>query len=376
MLSPRFSHTPNLQYYAPLPSIDYLLPHLSALICPPASTGATVCNQDLIQLATACSLDLSYDAISSSLIVSSYHAPQAWSETLPSSDVEIGILSTAANPTDKSHELTLSGLLTTPPDTPQRTRFSFPSRHHKVPSTFRTSFDQPTGLHPTLRLTFSDTPSAPQPSCKLHIALTLPSPLFLDRYAFRDSLFLSSHNLTALHSISGATDLEAPEWLVPQWGSSALFEVAEGVRGATVPLHLRYLKPADGGYRNATVGVPQVFWACHAEEGTKFGVNPFDRKGVGEGSFGERTGFWWLSPEGNGPEGGIGEETGAESGSGRESGLMMNVSVPVLDTSAVTAPWIDSVTMAVVTMGFAWIVWRLVRHIRASEMEVESRKER
>lgn len=286
-----------------------------------------------------------------------------WTESIsapPEARVEVGVLRPERNPTNESpHELTFGGHLTvlenpsTETPTKKPTFFSFPSRHHYLGprQTFETTFDKPTGLHPTLRLIFpTRAPTAPQPACRIHAYLTLPSTLFLDRYAFRDNLTLKSHNLTALHALSGATDLEAPEWLVPTWGSAALFELAPNSTSATIPLHLRYLKPAPGGYTNVSVPVPTVFWACHAEEGTKFATNPFDRTSVGyDALFGVRTAFYHVQP------------TKGAQDYGREGSLLRDVTVPVLDTAAPMYPYIEPVTMLLVFAGFVWIAWRAMR---------------
>ena len=68
----------------------------------------------------------------------------------------------------------------------------------------------------------------PSTTCALHTYLTLPSPLFADKYQLStsDPIFLGSHNLVSLRSISGETDLEAPDYLVEKWGSNLLLELA------------------------------------------------------------------------------------------------------------------------------------------------------
>jgi hypothetical protein len=178
------------------------------------------------------------------------------------------------------------------------TLFSFPSRHHSLPAssqlTYRASFAQPTGLHPILTLSFSTTPKAPFPDCALHTYLTLPSPVFLDRYAFADAVFLRAHNLRALRSFTGEGDLEAPEWTTDAWGSAALLELAipenspseeKGARGfqATIPLHARYLPPQRDASRAALpLPVPPVFWSCASRASdARLRAAPFDRRVLG-----------------------------------------------------------------------------------------------
>jgi hypothetical protein len=193
--------------------------------------------------------------------------------------------------------------------------FSFPARHHPLSSsesTFQTAFNTPAGLHPSLKVNITHSApltNAPKPSCALHTYLTLPSTLFIDRYPLSDSLFLRSHNLRALHALSGATDLEAPDYLTTAWGSAALFEIDTSdaeLKGSkdftfTIPLHMRYLPPVNGtkGLREVPVPDPVVFWACPAEEYGKFPSSPFDRTNLGyEGLFGPKTMFYHFTPEG------------------------------------------------------------------------------
>ena len=108
------------------------------------------------------------------------------------------------------------------------------------------------------------------------------------------------------------------------------------------PLHLRYLSPAEGGYTDIEVPYPAVFWACAAEEGTKFPNNPFEKVNLGyDGLFGPRTVFWHVEPR---------PETG--------SSLTNTIKVPVLDTDK--AEWVSGGTGLAVLLGFAWIVWKLI----------------
>jgi hypothetical protein len=171
-------------------------------------------------------------------------------------------------------------------------------------------FKQPTGLHPILTLDFSSYPKSPHPSCALQTYLTLPSYLFVDKYPFSDHLFLQSHNLRALHAISGETDLEAPEWTTPAWGSAILLEIARPQTSeapnrakpfaVTIPLHLRYLSPGNTSHILTPVPWPIVFYSCPAESGSKFAAAPFDRVNLGfEGLFGTNTLFYPVPPEKN-----------------------------------------------------------------------------
>jgi hypothetical protein len=201
-------------------------------------------------------------------------------------------------------------------------------------------------------------PAPPDATCALHTYLTLPSWIFGDKYQLSttDPLFLSSHNLAALRAVAGETDLEAPDWFVSRWGSNWLLEIATPLHpdtnpeewNATIPLHLRYLPPSDSGYRSAAVPWPIVFWACTAEDGTKMGVNPFDRVNLGwEGLFGPRTMFYQLHPAP--PEG--------------KDRLVEELEVPVLrlreDGGFFRSRTIELGTVVVVGLGLLWVLWKL-----------------
>lgn len=208
----------------------------------------------------------------------------------------------------------------------------------------------------------------PEKTCKLHTHLTLPSYLFIDKYQFTDPLFLFSKNLKSLRSIAGATDLEAPNWVIPQWGSAALFELAipsasqreEASEGKgdqweiSIPLHLRYLPATNSSHARVPVPWPVLFWACRAEEGTKMSVNPFDRLHLGyEGLFGPKTRFMHVPPIENG------------NGSGR---LVEWIDVPVLDLRKTA--WVEWGTMGVVLvafLGLSWVLFAGRKYVRKEE---------
>lgn len=237
------------------------------------------------------------------------------------------------------------------------------------PLTYITSLNRPTGLHPTLTLTF---PTAhltpPDPTCKLHTHLTLPSALFIDKYQFNDPLFLASKNLVALRSIAGATDLEAPDWVVPQWGSAALFELASrpgssedpevngrGDWNISIPLHLRYLPASNATHASIGIPWPVVFWACRADEGEKMSANPFDRRHLGyEALFGPKTRFMHVEP--------------APS----VARLVEVLDVPVLDTRQTA--WVESGTVGIVVLAFLGLCWMLFG--RSARRNVEEGKKK
>lgn len=215
------------------------------------------------------------------------------------------------------------------------------------------------------REALKEPPSRADETCALNAYLTLPSSVFGDKYQLSttDPLFLKSHKMTALRAVAGETDLEAPDWSVSQWGSNWLLELASPSKSdqnladwnVTVPLHLRYLRPSESGYRSTSVPWPVVFWACAAEGGTKMGTNPFDRENLGwDGLFGPRTMFYQLHPS-----------------PGREDGaLVEKLEVPVLTLNESEGIFgsrvIELGTVAAITLGFLWVLWKLGLVARSS----------
>ena len=235
------------------------------------------------------------------------------------------------------------------------------------PSTYTASFLEPTGLHPQLRLTISSsvpqTTSHPE-SCALHAYLTLPSTLFPDKYQLANPVLLKDLNIRAVRSISGYTDLEAPDYAVKPWGSSMLLELeslnaplesmdpSSGTEwNVDIPLHLRYLAPSSGNHGIAETSIPWpvVFWACAADEGSKMATSPFDRANLGyDGLFGTHTMFYHLKPKVN-------------ITNGVRPGLVEKLPVPVLDSGW---KWMDNgmvqaATGLVVLLGWLWVLWKL-----------------
>jgi hypothetical protein len=151
-----------------------------------------------------------------------------------------------------------------------------------------------------------------------------------------------------MHAISGATDLEAPEWVVPTWGSAALFELAtpnleqsSEKFEATFPLHLRYLPPFNASTILTPVPWPTVFWACPAEKGSKYNTSPFDRTNLGyDGLFGTNTLFYHVPP------------------SQEVSRIVETLSVPVLDLQKATS--VEMGTIITVLGGTLWVLYILL----------------
>lgn len=365
----RFSHSTAYQYFQPLESLSPFITYAKTTICPsvsPTDPKDSPCAARVDSLATASTLDISYDTISHALKATASwpHADQALSiTTTPSADthrVEVGVLTAGDDyPNLEPHEIGMAGVLTVlgQDKKPSATMFSFPARHRRIEGgAFTTSLAGPTGLHPVLRMQMNAKASTPPPptgeggECALHAYFTLPRTLFADKYQLADELFLGSKNLSALRYMSQPVDLEAPEYVMDQWGSAVLLELSppttrlqEPSWTAEVPLHLRYLAPSSGGYASIEVPYPVVFWACTTEEGTKFPASPFERVNLGyDGLFGPRTVFWHVKPQ-------------PVKAGGR---LTTRIRAPVLDTDK--AGWVSAGTAAAVMLGFGWIVWKLL----------------
>ncbi|TAQ85885.1 hypothetical protein B7494_g5797 [Chlorociboria aeruginascens] len=355
--SERFSLSAASQYYQPLSSLADLVEYLKHKVCKNSQTDCLARVSSLLQ---ASSIDIDFDTISHALTLTAFWEFQTWdldlTNTTPNERLEVGIL--APENAIETEELALGGFLTIVGDDtkPSPTLFSFPSRHHPLSSTFKSTLLLPTGLHPTLQLEItSNTPPMDDRSCSMHAHLTLPRSIFADKYQFRDSLFLASKNLSALHYITSPVDLEAPEYAISQWGSSVLLELAppspptNSKFTTEIPLHLRYLAPRNGtsGLTNLELPYPVVFWACTAVEGSKFPMNPFDRINLGyEGLFGPRTMFYHVSPD-----------------AGRKR-LVNEIAMPVADLDK--SQYVEIGTAAVVAVGFLWVLWCLVGVFRRS----------
>ncbi len=157
------------------------------------------------------------------------------------------------------------------------------------------------------------------------------------------------------------------------WGSAVLLElsppsVTQGQDEAwtsQIPLHLRYLLPnkGKGGQVDLEIPYPVLFWACTADEGSKFPINPFDRVNLGyDGLFGPRTLFYHLSP--SSPASGHAGEAGEAGKVGGDGRLVNKLSVPVLDLDK--SGYVESATAAGVLVGFLWVCWCLFRTWRAT----------
>ena len=392
ILSTRFSSSASTQFYTILPSLHQLVAKLQATVCRPSDT---ICTHSIALLNLANYLDIDFDSISQTVTLSPYWSkpPETllnpvedsvtyneWAlqiDSSPNDKIEVGVLKSSETPTEKP-QIHMEGYIAAVGDDEKLkpTMFFAPSRHHrslfsqKTAQKYSVTFDHPTGLHPTMRIRFPSASHVQQPEdrpqdsvCGLHTYATLPSVIFADEYAFPttdvDPLFTAAHNIQTLRSFSGERDLEVPDYVVKQWGSALLIELAtpnktqasqEGSWDITIPLHLRYLDPTEHGQQSVDIPWPIVFWACTADDGTKFNVNPFDRINLGyDGLFGPRTMFYHLQPI---PTNG--------------TRLIERIEVPVLDTSVLSHNLAETLTTLLVLGGFAWVAFKVVREILAS----------
>ncbi|KAK6605516.1 Protein pbn1 [Botrytis cinerea] len=345
----RFASNAATQYYQPLEDLKALVQYIQQNVC---GKSDKECRSRAGRLDYASYVDIDFDTISHALNIVAFWEPQTWdlevTNTVSNHRLEVGILSveTPLQP----EELSMAGFLTVVGEDskPSPTLFAFPARHHTTDTFFTSSFMEPSGLHPTLQLMLSSNePPVSDRECSLHTHLTLPRTVFPDKYQLSDSLFLASKNLKALRHVTSPVDLEAPDYAMNIWGSTLLLELAppESTQSFTaeIPLHLRYLSPTNNtnGYTSIDTPHPIVFWACTADEGSKFSGNPFDRVNLGyDGLFGPQTMFYHVSP--------------VAVPDGR---LMNTVNVPVLDLNK--SSWVEIGTASVVSLGFLWIVWCL-----------------
>lgn len=301
----RFASNAATQYYHPLEDLKALVQYIQQNVC---GKSDKECRSRAGRLDYASYVDIDFDTISHALNIVAFWEPQTWdlevTNTVSNHRLEVGILSveTPLQP----EELSMAGFLTVVGEDskPSPTLFAFPSRHHTTDTFFTSSFMEPSGLHPTLQLMLSSNePPVSDRECSLHTHLTLPRTVFPDKYQLSDPLFLASKNLKALRHVTSPVDLEAPDYAMNIWGSTLLLELAppESTQSFTaeIPLHLRYLSPTNNtnGYTSIETPHPIVFWACTADEGSKFSGNPFDRVNLAyDGLFGPQTMFYHVSP--------------------------------------------------------------------------------
>ena len=366
-------HSPpstDYHFYSPLDDLLSFIEYVKTDGCKTkGNTG--LCPLAASPLGSVRELDLTYDIYSRLLKLT---AQWPFTDSLPlsvpsvqGSRVEVGIMGADAPPTIGPYEIGMSGHLVVlgQDDRAKPVMFAFPSRHREAPkdASFSATFAEPTGLHPTLQLHIGPGALPPRVSdddaiCKLHTYLTLPRHIFADRYQLDDELFLASKNLAALVNMTQPVDLEAPDYAVDAWGSAALVELAppspsgslsaQSAWTAEIPLHLRYLLPATGGYQSVDLPYPAVFWTCETPTDTSLANNPFDRAHIGYDTlFSPNTEFWHLKPL----------PPSSSPATSTTQRLMVPARVPVLDSSK--SQYVNIGTSAVILLGFAWVLWKL-----------------
>jgi hypothetical protein len=308
------------------------------------------CEDRALQLSTAEYIDFQFDHLTGIVIGTAYWPPQKWdcdiSKLSDDDRLEVGIL--ASSTTFRHEELQMAGFLKVVGESkkPAATMFSFPTRHHVQDASFSAGWVEPTGLHPSLKLSVGNSvPPSEYEDCSLYAHLTLPKSVFPDRHQFTDPLFMASKNLTTIRHISTPVDLEAPEYTQKLWGSTVLLQLSAPQNSsepctAEVPLHLRYLEPSAEGYAEAEIPVPVVFWACVAPEDFKFNMNPFDRTHLGyDRLFGPETIFYHVEPTPEQPP-------------------YIQLKVPTLNTQH--SEIISSATALVIALGLGWVILQLL----------------
>lgn len=237
----------------------------------------------------------------------------------------------------------------------------FASRHHAAyDSSFNSTFNLPTGLHPKIKLHVKGPSLAKPPAddCTLNAYFTLPKYLFIDKYQLSDKQFLASLGLNRLVGVYGETDLEAPSYTQKPWGSAFIVELSQTGDDVDVivPLHSRYIDPEDDD--NTTVEkqvpMPVVFFACPTEFSSgNPEKNPFDRTHLGfEHFFDEKTIFYHFTSD----------------------NLLQPLQIPTLGLRH--ANLIRNGTVAVVITAFFFIIAMIISSLRSRKTEENIRKKK
>ena len=114
VVSGRFATSAAQQYHASLPSLKDLETYIRQKICPRSDN---TCNSRATSLRHAAYIDIDYDAISQSLVLTAFYAssetPGGWDEKIsrygPAAKLEVGIL--APETPRQPEELSLGGFL-------------------------------------------------------------------------------------------------------------------------------------------------------------------------------------------------------------------------------------------------------------------------
>lgn len=328
-------------YYAPVKAIGAQLAHL----LPDAHVDA---------LRAADYLDVSYSNATRALVIHAFTGARAGGggAATARAGAELGVLGHSA-PMD-AESFTLGGVVHAAgrDARPEPVLFTFPARHYRHGGAFAASIAARAGLHPRVRIALAAAPR-PAAACALHAYFALPRALFVDQYQLSaaNPQLRAALGVRAVRAVAGETDLEAPVWAAPRWGSGVVVQLDEGRDVVEVPLHLRYLPPGSGAYEQVPLPAPAVFWACDAQGDAEWAKSPFAGREVPwDGWFDERTVYWDLTPK-------IG---------------WLEVRVPVLE--AERAALVRWGTVGVVAAGMTWICWKIGKAVvKASKTDGEKK---
>ncbi|KAL7666709.1 Protein PBN1 [[Candida] zeylanoides] len=261
----------------------------------------------------------------------------AFAPTSPQTRHEIGIFILDREITT-ADDLMLSGVRyvidPTAPDNDKlhQTMFHVKPRH-RVHGKYTVGLVQPQGLHPTLQFRGQGPSTLPHDAdvsdCKLYYYHAVSKSFFIDKFQ------LPKHFSTVL--MYGDSDLEAPEYRCRGWGVEAMFEV-DGSRDFDLTLHSRYQAPVTDASTTRVdrhMGSPMLFYACSATEANLLATSPFDTPATGpQGFFTNDTVFYHL----------------------QSSSPVLTASIP---RARGNPALVESLTLAVVALGFAWLVYKM-----------------
>lgn len=359
------------QFYSPMLNLDMLARIAENEWC----HAQEACLSLARKLHTAWSLDLSYNhesAILKAAVISPPHIQTLSVAVAASSRTEVGILAPDRPSTLQKQEEGVAGMLVILGEkaSPSPTRFAFTPKHRRADGFFASEILPHTGFHPVLQLKLKlSIPPVDSNNCILYAYLSLPKYIFGDRYQLLDPLFLQANNISKLHFISGAAELEAPNYSLSNWGSSLLFQLAphtqsleykaaflQDIWAAEIPLHFRYLQPNTRGYEKIIVPQPIVFWACPLASNTSIRKNPFELSHIEyNGLFDQRTIFWHVDPI-------------EIMESLNHTSLFHTITVPVAFISQTNL--VGIVTIIIVFLGLIWITYNLHKACFPSKTEL------
>ncbi|KAH3663320.1 hypothetical protein OGAPHI_005310 [Ogataea philodendri] len=124
------------------------------------------------------------------------------------------------------------------------------------------TFVQPTGLHPTYKVSLSKNAEPPHPSCRLMFDLDVPSTFIADEFQLEWSKKYFRNVVLYGHS-----DLELPSYKVTE-SCSLRLELQPDIVEFEIPLHLRYGEP-KGGSQEIGISTGDLYWDCETDSDTR-----------------------------------------------------------------------------------------------------------